>query len=199
MPQRPSGVTGRTPIAIRLSTVGAALALGVALASGCGPAGPADAGGDAVAPVEAIDGLPTPDGFEFAERAEEVGAPGLARALGGDAEAIESSGFRDAAIRTWDGDERELTAVVGVFSSHGAALTVTSAASEPVLDRDDGRAWTPSGLNGSRGARAEGDEPQERVLGLAVGPNALIVTARGDVSDEVLEDAVERLADFAES
>lgn len=181
----------------RLSAMGAALVAGGLLA-GCGPVGPADSGGDAVVPQEAVNGLPTPDGFEFGEPAEEVGALGLASALGGDAQAIENSGFVDAAVRMWEGEDGEVTAAVGVFSSHGAALTVASAANEPVLDRDDGQAWTPSGLNGSRGARAEG-EPQERVLALATGPNAFIVTARGDVADEVLEDAVGRLSDFAES
>lgn len=180
----------------RLLAIGAALLVGGLLA-GCGPVGPADSGGEAVVPQEAVNGLPTPDGFEFGEPAEEVGALGLASALRSDARAIESSGFVDAAVRMWGGEDREVTAAVGVFSSHGAALTVASAANEPVLDRDDGRAWTPASLNGSRGSRAEG-EPQEQVLALASGPNALVVTARGDVEDEVLEDAVERLSDFAD-
>jgi hypothetical protein len=187
----------KMPVRAKLSGLAAALALG-ALAVGCGPVGPADSQGDAVVPQEAVNGLPTPEGFSFAEPVEQVGAIGLASALEGDFQAIESSGFVDAAVRMWQGEGRELTAAVGVFSSHGAALTVASAASEPVLNRDDARAWTPSGLNGSRGARAI-EDPPERVLAIAKGPNALIVTAEGDVPDEVLEDAVERLSEFAGS
>ena len=66
-------------------------------------------------------------------------------------------------------------------------------AAEQILSEDGARAWTPTGLPGSRGARIDMGGRQEQRLAFAVGPNSLYVRAEGPVPEDVVARTLRRL------
>ena len=72
-------------------------------------------------------------------------------------------------------------------------------AAETLLNRPEGRAWTPRDIPGSRGARVPGPGPRSaRALSFAVGPNSLFVRSSGPVDEDVVIRSVRRLRLVAE-
>ena len=184
-----------------------ALAVVVALcavASACGPEGPVEEGGDAVDPVAVLTILPSP-GELRGEPAEAVGEAALQEAFTGApdpelVEVLEGRGMRAAAVRTWSTpDGQELVTAVSVWESSLLATGIGGQAAEMLLTTPGARAWTPQGLRGTRGARVETGEAQERRLSYAVGPNNVFVRSVGPVEEEIVTRAAERIIRFVQA
>lgn len=187
----------RMPPRTRNLTAAIAIALVALAAAACGPEGPTEAGGEPVEPVGLLTILPSPGALR-GDAAAPVDEAGLIEALVGapDAgltETLEDRGMRAGAVRRWSGTGgQELVAAVSVWESHLLATGIGGQAAE-LLQREGASAWTPSGLNGSRGARLEEPGRTERRLAFAVGPNSLFVRSVGDVDEETLTRALSRL------
>jgi hypothetical protein len=165
----------------------------------CGPLGPTDSGGADADPVALLTVLPSPGDLR-GEPAAPADAARLQEALTGepDPELVERIEMRDpeaAAVRSWTAaGGQELVASVSVWSSHLLATGIGGDAAKFLVDHEPGaRAWTPSGLPGSRGARVDAPGREERRLAFAVGPNAIFVRSRGPVPDDVVAKTMRRL------
>lgn len=177
----------------------AALAL-----AACGPEGPVEAGGDDADPVGMLTILPSP-GQLRGEPATAVDEAGFQVALTGTpdpalTDRLKRRGMKSAAVRTWTGPQgQELVAAVAVWESHLLATGIGAQAAELLLRTKGAKAWTPRGLGGSRGARVDTDEAEERRVSFAVGPNTIYVRGTGPVSDDVVATAAEQLISYAEA
>jgi hypothetical protein len=184
-------VNGRIPGLIALIVACAALVA-------CGPAGPVEPRGSAVDPVAMLSILPSPGALRGAPAAR-ADESALQMALTGESdgalvEVLEGRGLSDAAVRSWQGpDGQELVAVISVWDSHLLATGIGGQAAEFLLAQPGGRAWTPRGLGGSRGARVDTPGAEQRRLAFAVGPNSIYVRSRGPVDEEVVRTAMERM------
>lgn len=186
---------------VRALIAAAALCL---VAAACGPQGPTEAGGTDADPLAVLTILPSPGDLRGrpAARADEAA---LQRALTGDrdpelADALRARGMKDAAVRRWRGPGgQELVTAISVWNSHLVATGIGGQAAERLLAAPGGRAWTPSGLGGSRGARAGDDGDTERRLAYAVGPNSIYVRSVGPVDEEIVTRAAERLIRFVQA
>jgi hypothetical protein len=171
------------------------IAAALVLAAGCGPQGPAEVGGEAGRPLELVGALPSP-GELRGPPAAEADAAALAEAFTGRpdpglAEVIDGRAPAAAATRAWASPGGgTLTVAASVWPTRLVATGV-GADLAAFLVADGGAAWTPAEVPSSRGARRA--DPPERRLGLSVGPNALYVRATGDVGDEVVIRAMERM------
>lgn len=170
-------------------------AVAVALLAGCGPQGPVEQGGEPGDPLDIVAALPSPGDLR-GPPAQEAGPEELARAFTGrdDPELADIIASRDpgpAAVRTWS-DPRggTLTVAASVWPSHLVATGVGSDLAAALV-ADGGRAWTPTDVPGSRGALR--DDPPEIRLGDSVGPNALYARATGDVGEDVVVRAMDRM------
>lgn len=176
----------------------AILAVLCAVAAGCGPQGPVEEGGDPADPLAAVTILPSPGDLR-GDPAEDADAAALAEAFTGEpdpalAERIAGRGLRDAAVRTWTGpDGQELVTVVSVWRSHLIATGVGGMAAEMLLREPGAKAWTPTEVNGSRGARVTATGREETRVAYAVGPNSIFVRSVGPVPDDVVPTALDRL------
>lgn len=176
----------------------AAVLLCLLAVGACGPLGPTEAGGPATDPVALLTVLPSP-GELRGEPAAPADAAQLQEALTGDpdpelAERVELRAPRAAAVRSWSGPGgQELVASVSVWDSHLLATGIGGDAAKFLIEQAGGRAWTPSGLPGSRGARVDAAGREERRLAFALGPNAIFVRSRGPVPDDVVATAMRRL------
>ncbi|MEQ8835063.1 MAG: hypothetical protein RIB67_11560 [Miltoncostaeaceae bacterium] len=174
-----------------------AIALLAMIAAACGPEGPTEAGGEPADAVALLTILPSPGALRGAPAAP-VDEAGLIEALTGSPDpelttTLEDRRMQSAAVRRWSGPgDQELVAAVSVWESHLVATGIGGQAAE-LLQDDGASAWTPSGLNGSRGARLEDQDRTERRLAFAVGPNSLYVRSVGDVDEETLTRAMTRL------
>lgn len=173
------------------------------VAGACGPEGPTQAGGEQVDAVALLTILPSPGALR-GEPAAPVDEAGLIEALTGTSDAqliatLETRKMQSAAVRRWTGPGgQELVAAVSVWESHLIATGIGGQAAE-LLQSDGASAWTPSGLNGSRGARLEDGARTERRLAFAVGPNSIFVRSVGaEVDEETLTRAMTRLIRSAE-
>lgn len=177
----------------------AALLVCLLAVAACGPLGPTESGGAEADPVGLLTVLPSP-GELRGQPAAPADAATLQEALTGEpdpelAELIELRAPEAAAVRSWTGPGgQELVASVSVWDSHLLATGIGGDAAEFLVDHAPGaRAWTPSGLPGSRGARVDAAGREERRLAFAVGPNAIYVRSRGPVPDDVVEKTMRRL------
>jgi hypothetical protein len=177
----------------------AAVLLCLVAVAACGPLGPTESGGAAADPVAALAVLPSP-GQLRGQAAAPADAATLQRALTGApdrelTERIEMRSPNAAAVRSWTAPGgQELVAAVSVWDSHLVATGIGADAAAFLFDQDPGaRAWTPSGLPGSRGARVDEPGREERRLAFAVGPNAIYVRSRGPVPDDVVAKTMRRL------
>jgi len=177
----------------------AAVLLCLLAVGACGPLGPTEAGGPATDPVALLTVLPSP-GELRGEPAAPADAAALQEALTGApdpelVERVELRAPRAAGVRSWTGPGgQELVAAVSVWDSHLLATGIGGDAAKFLIDHEPGgRAWTPSGLPGSRGARVDAPGRQERRLAFAIGPNAIYVRSRGPVPDDVVTTAMRRL------
>lgn len=172
-------------------------AVAVASTLGCGPVRPGE-GGTPVSPVALANVLPAPAGLETAPLARPADVAEVQRELAGrsDAEGVrrlEAADLQEGAIRRWSGpDGARVTAVITRWSSRILATNVGAAAAERLLDEPGARAWTPSSVPGSRGARVGGASPR-LTLSRSVGPNGIFFHAEGPVT----ETAVARLMELA--
>ncbi|MGI9539092.1 MAG: hypothetical protein ACR2N6_02955 [Miltoncostaeaceae bacterium] len=189
----------------RLTTLSASLLAAATLAVACGPESPVEGGGEAKDPVALATVLPTADGLTEVQSAMPSDAAALAEALTGGpnpavAERLTSRGLSDAAVRRWEGPGgASLVVATSAWPSHVTATSVGAQAAEALLDRPEGRAWTPRDIPGSRGARVPGTGPQSaRALSFAVGPNSLYVRSAGPVDEDVVVRSVSRLRLVAE-
>jgi hypothetical protein len=173
----------------------ALVAVAAVLLAGCGPQGPAEQGGDPGDPLDIVAALPSPGDLR-GPPAEKAGPAELARAFTGRedpelADIIDSRDPSAAAVRSWSTPAGgTLTVAASVWPSHLVATGVGSDLAAALVE-DGGRAWTPTGLPGSRGALR--DDPPEVRLGDSVGPNALYARATGDVGQDVVVRAMERM------
>ena len=104
---------------------------------------------------------------------------------------VESSGLKDAAIRTWSGpDGASLTVVASRWPDNQRAANWGAGAVQLELDRSSARAWTPREAPGARGSRTDGETAHASALSLAVGDINVYVRATGPVADA---DVVETL------
>ena len=164
----------------------------------CGPTSPTEAGGIDADPVALLTVLPSP-GQLRGEPASAVDADGLQVALTGAPDPAIAARVRErapkaAAVRTWSAPGgQELVAAVSVWGSHLIATGIGGDAAEQILSEDGARAWTPTGLPGSRGARIDMGGRQEQRLAFAVGPNSLYVRAEGPVPEDVVARTLRRL------
>ncbi len=171
--------------------------LTVATLAACGPVRPGE-GGSPVSPVALANILPAPAGLRSAPPAVAADVAEVQKELAGRADAegvrrLEAADLREGAIRRWAGpDGARVTIVVTRWSSRILATNVSAAAAEQLLDEPGARAWTPSAVPGSRGARIDGPRPQ-LTLSRSVGPNGIFFRAEGPVTDA----AVSRLMELA--
>jgi hypothetical protein len=108
--------------------------------------------------------------------------------------------MRDAAVRRWQAPGgQELITAISVWDSHLVATGIGGQAAERLIGAPGGRAWTPSGLGGSRGARVGADGEVERRLAYAVGPNSIYVRSVGPVDEQIVTRAAERLIRFVQA
>ncbi len=188
-----------------LKVLAATLVAASALIVGCGPESAVDEGGEVKNPVALATVLPTADGLVEVQTAQPGDAAELAEALTGApdpmvAERLTSRGLSAAAIRRWEGPEgASLVVATSTWPSHVTATSVGAQAAEALLDRSGGRAWTPSDVPGSRGARVDQAGPDAaRALAFAVGPNSLYVRSSGPVDEDVVVRSLRRLRLVAE-
>ncbi|HSJ74108.1 MAG TPA: hypothetical protein VK904_07300 [Miltoncostaeaceae bacterium] len=177
----------------------ALLILVAALAcAACGPTSPTQAGGGDADPVALLTVLPSP-GQLRGEPAAPADPDALQVALTGAPDPAVAARVRErapkaAAVRSWSAaGGRELVAAVSVWDSHLIATGIGGDAAEQILSEDGARAWTPSGLPGSRGARIDAAGRREQRLAFAVGPNSIYVRAEGPVPDDVVARTLRRL------
>ncbi len=188
----PADAGGGYPGPVRIALL---LLAALVLAAGCGPQGPTEVGGEAGRPLDVVGALPSPGELRGPPGAE-ADAATLAEAFIGRpdpdlAEVIDSRDPSAAATRTWTSPGGgTLTVAASVWPSRLIATGV-GADLAAFLVEDGGAAWTPPEVPSSRGARRA--DPPERRLGLSVGPNALYVRATGDVGDDVVIRAMERM------
>jgi hypothetical protein len=184
----------------RLRALIAAIALCL-VAAACGPEGPTEAGGTDTDPLAVLTILPSPGELRGPPAASADEAT-LQRALTGAAdpelaEALRGRGMKDAAVRRWTGPGgQQLITAISVWDSHLVATGVGGQAAEML---PYGKAWTPSGLGGTRGARAGDDGDRERRLSYAVGPNNIYVRSVGPVDEEIVTRAATRLIRFVQA
>jgi len=177
----------------------AALIVCLLAVAACGPLGPTESGGPATDPVALLAVLPSPGDLR-GQPAAPADPAALQEALTGEpdselAERVEMRSPKAAAVRSWTGPGgQELVAAVSVWGSHLVATGMGGDAAEFLVDHAPGaRAWTPSGLPGSRGARVDAEGRQERRLAFAIGPNAIYVRSTGPVPDDVVAKTMRRL------
>jgi hypothetical protein len=174
------------------------LLLAALACAACGPTSPTEAGGADVDPVAVLTVLPSP-GQLRGEPAAPADAGALQVALTGSPDPAIAARVRErrpkaAAVRTWSAPGgRELVAAVSVWDSHLIATGIGGDAAELLLSEDGARAWTPTGLPGSRGARVDAPGRQEQRLSFAVGPNSLYVRSKGPVPRDVVARTLRRL------
>jgi hypothetical protein len=184
----------------RLRALIAAIALCL-VAVACGPEGPTEAGGTDTDPLAVLTILPSPGELRGPPAASADEAT-LQRALTGAddpelAEVLRGRGMKDAAVRRWTGPGgQQLITAISVWDSHLVATGVGGQAAEML---PGGSAWTPSGLGGTRGARAGDDGDRERRLSYAVGPNNIYVRSVGPVDEEIVTRAATRLIRFVQA
>lgn len=189
---------GRSVIAV----VAAALAGLVLLAAGCGPAGPAEAESPPLDPVTLADVIPSPEPLVPEGGARRVDPEGFVAATLGapdpaTAERLVGLGLTRAAVREWSTpDGGSMLVAVSNWTSDVVATNAGGGTAERLLDEPGGRAWTPDGLPGSRGAKADGGR---YALSKAIGPNAIYVEASGDVPEDVVVRSMKRLVTVAEA
>ncbi len=189
------GGSRRYAAPVRAAALALAALLAAALLAACGPTSPVEPGGEAGDALAIVDALPSPGDLRGPPGAE-ADAAALTRAFTGEddpelAEVVERRAPTDAATRTWSSPGGgTLTVVATAWPSHLVATGVGSDLAQ-FLVADGGSAWTPAEVRSSRGARR--DDPAEIRLGLSVGPNALYVRATGDVDEDTVITAMERM------
>lgn len=174
------------------------------LVAACGPESPTDPGGEAVDPVQVLTILPSPGALR-GEPATAADEGALQRAFTGapDPELVrilEGRGLVSAGVRGWTGPNGQvLVAAISVWESHLLATGIGGQAAELLLKSPGGRAWTPSDLGGTRGARVDTAGAQQKRLSFAVGPNNVYVRADGPVDDATVTRAAKRLIDYIQA
>lgn len=187
----------------RVRALLAAIALCL-VAVACGPEGPTEAGGTDTDPLAVLNILPSP-GELRGRPAATADEDTLQRALTGPADpeladALRARGLRNAAVRRWSGPGgQELITAISVWDSHLVATGIGGQAAELLVDAPGGGAWTPSGLGGTRGARAGDEGDAERRLSYAVGPNNIYVRSVGPVDEEIVTRAATRLIRYIQA
>jgi hypothetical protein len=177
-----------------LSAMLAVVAAGALVASGCADAQAPDTSG--IDPLRLATVLPTPAGLNEESGPRTVDPAELAAAYGGEGalSAIEGSGLRRAAVRSWTGSGgRRLLVAVGVWSTGDGARYVTGGAAEQDLFADGASAWTPEEIRASRGVRRDGDRPL-RVLSFAIDTVGVYVRADGSSGERAVIRAADLLA-----
>lgn len=185
---------------MRRPSIIAALALVVAAAvlAGCGPAGPNDPGGSAADPVALLKVLPVPAGLRDAQPASVVPPDQVLEAMVGTTSAargqrLVDAGMSASAVRVFSTPNGgRMWAVVTVWPSKLVASNLAIEVAQERLGDAGVRAWTPDDVPGSQGMRETGGD-RERVAARAVGPNALVVRATGDVPDDSVARTLRRL------
>jgi len=196
-----TGTLGHVNRRVRALLAAIALCL---VAVACGPEGPTEAGGAGTDPLAVLNILPSP-GELRGEPATTADEGLLQRALTGSADpgiadALRGRGLRDAAVRRWSGPGgQELITAISVWDSNLVATGIGGQAAELLLDAPGGAAWTPSGLGGTRGARAGEEGDAERRLSYAVGPNSIYVRSVGPVDEEIVTRAARRLISYIQA
>lgn len=171
----------------------------VTLAAGCGPASPNRSQSAAADPTGLLKVLPAPEGLtnarpQHAADAMEVLQEVLERPPSrAEANKATGSGLGASAIRTFrTAGGGHMSATVMVWPSDELAQNFALQLVQRRLGTGGRTAWTPSQIPGSQGAR-QPTPPHERILVRAVGRNALVVRATGDVSDDAVQRTLGRL------
>lgn len=168
----------------------ASIIAALALVSGCGTSGD-DTPTSGVDLTELVGVLPTPAGLDQSSDVRRAQAADVQAALAGvaraeSAEAFESRGFAEGAIRRWAGPAgATFTVVTSRWPDHVTASAVGGGAVNLPLDRDIPGAtpWNPSEVRGARGARIGPPSAPARLLAVAVGDVSLFARADGPVDD----------------
>lgn len=184
----------------RLPSHAAALALAVAVLAlaACGPTGPNEPGGAAADPVALLTVLPVPAGLQDAQPATDLPPEQVLEAMVGSSSAergrrLVDAGMTASAVRVFTTPNGgRMWAVVTVWPSKLVAGNLALQVAQERLGDAGVRAWTPDGVPGSQGIRETGGD-RERVAARAVGPNAIVVRATGDVPDDGVARTLRRL------
>jgi hypothetical protein len=179
---------------VRLILLACVLAV---VAAGCGPLDATGSGGEELDPVAVLGVLPSPDDLR-GEPASAADPAELQDALTGVSDPRVAARIADlepaaAGVRRWSAPGgRRLVAVVSVWDSHLTAIGIGGDMASALVE-EGGRAWTPRGANGSRGARIDEDGRQEMRLSYGAGRNSLYVRAEGPVDPDVVIRTLNRL------
>lgn len=145
--------------------------------------------------------LPTQSEFTFTDSAAEADLDTLAGlyAPGDDATAVrkqyESLGFRNAAIRRWEGpDGAKMTVALSRWRDRMVAVNTGGGVAEVVPIQNGAVPWTPDELRGSRGARTTGNPPRYS-LSYAVENVGVYVETSGPVSERTVVRTMQLIAE----
>ncbi len=166
------------------------LAGAVLLIAGCGRE--ATFTTDAVDLVEILRILPTQEEFTLSDTATSVDLDTVV-AIHSPAEGAatlraqyESLGFRDGAMRRWEGpDGARMTVLTTRWRDRMVAVNTGAGVADVVPIRGGARPWTPDELRGSRGARTE-TAPPRYWLSYAVENVSVYVETSGPVSERTV-------------
>jgi hypothetical protein len=176
----------------------------VALLAACGPTGPNDPQGEPADPVELLGIVPVPNGLTETTPAGPATPAVLLQAMTGAsdprvADRLFDSGLEEAGVRRFGAPGGgELAATVSVWPSKLIASNLALEVAQQRLGEEGVRAWTPQDVPGSQGIRERGGA-RERIVGRAVGPNAIVLRATGDVPDDAVERTLRRLVQLQEN